>query len=97
MAADSSKCAFDCEEPQPADLQASVCATCVSRKDTQQQDKQLEHQLAPLQEQYNRKQQEVTLLQAQVERLSSLLEGSSGEVRGSCSLQTTSTAEQQPL
>lgn len=85
MAADSSTCTPDCEEPQPADLQAGECAPCVPQTDIKQPKQQLEQQLAALQEQYDRKQQEVTLLQAQVERLSSLLDGSSGEVRDSYS------------
>jgi hypothetical protein len=91
MAADSSNYSPqpDFEKPQPADPQASVCAPCISEKDKQEPEQQLEQQLAALQEQYSRKQQVVTLLKAQVERLSSLLDGSSGEVRGSCSFELT--------
>lgn len=75
MAADSSSSCADSRRLQQA-------ATSASAADLSPGEHLLQQELATLREQYNRKQQEVVLLQAQVERLSSVLDGSNDEVRG---------------
>lgn len=75
MAADSSSSCADSQLLQQA-------ATSASAVDLSPGEQLMQQELAALREQYNRKQQEVVLLQAQVERLSSVLDGSNDEVRG---------------
>lgn len=84
MAADSSTTSALVADSSLQDAQEACMpsnSSCTCQCHIQDTDKPLQQELAALRERFNRKQQEVSVLQAQVERLSSFLDASNHEVR----------------